>query len=664
MARLGPFRNFNNPGRYNYELAMDVSGLACNASVSDGRRIVRMGRGDLGFPSQALESMRKPVRDFFEANLSLQNQAILTALILGERQSITRELREAFNMSGLSHVLAVSGLHIAVVAWLCYTFLKKLLSLSSFLILRTDIRKLSALMTCVPVIGYTGLTGFQISAVRAMIMGLAYLVSLVLGREKEVWSTLAIAALIVLGLDPHALFSISAQLSFLAVVGILWLSPIISRRLCLAVDEQVIKSRALNLLYSYVAGLLAVTLSATAFLLPITTFYFHRVPLMTLPLNLALVPVLGIFSLSFGILACLTLPISFAAARFMLDGLAWVLDRVMEILYFWASFDWAMLWGITPSWFEICLFYGLLLSVFLMKRVRWVQWVLAGILCLAAMDAVYWFQRTHLNKHLRVTYLDVGQGSASLVEFPGGERMLIDGGGSPGDDFDVGEMVVSPFLFHSKIRRIDYLVLTHPETDHMGGLRFIASHFGPKEFWYNGDKAETPFFRELMKLIESKGIKPFTPDDLRDGREIAGVKIAALHTASMVKSSSTRELKTNDRSLVLRISWGGKSFLFPGDLESSGEAMLVHRAGESLRSDVLLAPHHGSKSSSTNPFLQMVAPSICVISSRESGRSWFPHVDTLMKFQEIGCRTLRIDQVGAVQITVVPEGLQVKSYLE
>ena len=118
-------------------------------------------------------------------------------------------------MSGLSHVLAVSGLHIAVVAWLCYTFLKKLLSLSSLLILRTDIRKLSALMTCLPVIGYTGLTGFQISAVRAMIMGLAYLLSLVLSREKEVWSTLAIAALIVLGLDPHALFSISVSSLFL-----------------------------------------------------------------------------------------------------------------------------------------------------------------------------------------------------------------------------------------------------------------------------------------------------------------------------------------------------------------------------------------------------------------------------------------------------------------
>ena len=663
-ARLRPFRNFNNPGRYNYELAMDVAGLVCAASVSDGRRIVSMGKGDIGFPWETLESMRKPVRDFFEANLSFQNQALLKALILGERQSITGEIREAFRMSGLSHVLAVSGLHIAVVAWLCYTFLKKLLSLSSLLILRTDIRKLSALMTCLPVIGYTGLTGFQISAVRAMIMGLAYLLSLVLNREREVWSTLAIAALIVLGLDPHALFSISAQLSFLAVAGILWLSPIISRWLCLAVDEQAIPSKTLNLFYSYVGGLIAVTLSATIFLLPVTTFYFHQIPLMTLPLNLALVPVLGVFSLSLGILAPLTLPVSFVAARFILNVLAWLLDRVMEILYFWTRFDWAMMWGITPSWIEICLFYGVLLSLFLMKRWRWAKLGLAGLLCLTGIDAAYWFQRTHHNSHLRITYLDVGQGSAALVEFPGRERMLIDGGGSPGDDFDVGEMVVAPFLSHSKIRRIDYLVLTHPETDHMEGLRFIASHFGTKEFWYNGDQAATPAFRELMQVIESKGIQIFTPDDLRDGREIAGVKIAALHPLTGERGGSMNKLKSNDRSLVLKISSGEKSFLFPGDLESSGEAILVRDAGERIKSDVLLIPHHGSKSSSTLPFLQTVAPGVCIISSRESSRFGLPHFDTLMRLQEIGCRILRVDQMGAVQITVASEGLQVKSFLE
>ena len=124
------------------------------------------------------------------------------------------------------------------------------------------------------------------------------------------------------------------------------------------------------------------------------------------------------------------------------------------------------------------------------------------------------------------------------------------------------------------------------------------------------------------------------------------------------------ELKSNDRSLELKISSGEKSFLFPGDLESSGEAILVRDAGERIKSDVLLIPHHGSKSSSTLPFLQTVAPGVCIISSRESSRFGLPHLETITRLQKIGCRILRVDQVGAVQITVASEGIRVKSFLE
>ena len=198
----------------------------------------------------------------------------------------------------------------------------------------------------------------------------------------------------------------------------------------------------------------------------------------------------------------------------------------------------------------------------------------------------------------------------------------------------------------------------------MEGLRFIASRFGSREFWYTGDQAATSSFRELMGVIESKGIRKLTPDDLRAGREIAGVKISVLHPLSVETNSSMSKLKPNDRSLVLKISSGERSFLFPGDLESVGEDILVHQIGPRLQSDVLLTPHHGSNSSSTLPFLQMVAPSVCIISSRESSRSGFPNTDTLVRLQEIGCRVLRIDQVGAVQVTVASEGLQVKSFLE
>ena len=225
QARLRAFRNFYNPGYYDYERAMGRSGFSCAASVSDGRRIVPMGMGRLGFPFDQLEGLRKPVRDFLETNLPPDRAALLRALILGEKQGIAPALRDPFNRAGLGHVLAVSGLHVALVAWFAFTVCFHALALSYRAALITDIRRTAAALTCLPVAAYACLTGLEISCQRATIMVLAFLFSMILNKEKETWSTLALAGLLVLALEPAALFSISFQLSFFAVVGILWLGP-------------------------------------------------------------------------------------------------------------------------------------------------------------------------------------------------------------------------------------------------------------------------------------------------------------------------------------------------------------------------------------------------------------------------------------------------------
>ena len=229
----------------------------------------------------------------------------------------------------------------------------------------------------------------------------------------------------------------------------------------------------------------------------------------------------------------------------------------------------------------------------------------------------------------------------------------------------MGRSVVAPFLFHSKILRIDYLVLTHPQADHMNGLRFIASNFHPEEFWTNGDRAENQSFHKLMNVLDTKSIKRVLPSDLRGGREISGVRIDILHPPSDGSNSPVfgRSLRLNDNSLVLKLSYGGKSFLFPGDLERTGEEMVVLNAGTLLKSDILLAPHHGSKGSCSKPFLEMVRPDICIISSGSGNRFEFPHQETLHRLEQTGCRIIRTDRVGAVQVYAKPERLEIESYL-
>lgn len=654
-ARLRAFRNFNNPGRYDYALAMKIRGLSCAASVAEGRRIVPLGKGNLGFPFELLEKVRRPVREFFAERLSPRNQTLFQALILGEQQNIRPDLRESFRVTGLGHVLSVSGLHVALVAWFSFALIRRGLSLSYELSLRTDVRRTAAIFTCIPVVAYTCLAGFQVPSQRAMMMVLAFLFSIILGREKEVWSTLALAGLAVLALDPHSIFTISFQLSFLAVVGILWLAPKIFSVISFRTYD--LRKGFLSRFYEYFCGLASVTLSAMVFLLPVTSFYFHQISVVGLVANMTALPMMGMCILPIGLLAAAFLPFSHALAEGALSIASWGLDRMMDYVDYWSAFHWSEVQVFRPTLVEVLLFYSFLFCLLSLKRHKWVRVGFVLVLTVLAGDIAYWTYRTQFNPSLKVTYLDVGQGNAALVQFPGSERMLIDGGGFSGSDFDIGEMVVAPFLLRSKILRIDTLVLTHPEADHMNGLLYIAGQFRPREFLYNGEKLESSDFLELMALLEAKGIRTKTPANLKEGREISGTLVEIFHPEEGLLSR-----RSNDNSLVMRISQGRTSFLFPGDLEVAGEQRLVSGVGSELKSDVLLVPHHGSKSSSSASFLEAVSPKVCIISAGKDNPFGFPSPDILRRLRDAGCRIIRVDEVGATEVSIGREGLQIMSF--
>ena len=663
-ARLKMFRNFNNPGGYDYESAMSMKGYACAAYVSDGRYVVPMAAGSAPFSVSALEGLRGPVRAFLDGHPDNDIRALFQALILGDRRYIDEPLREAFTRSGLGHALAVSGLHIGLIAWIAFAAVKRLLSLSYRLTLTWDIRRLAAALACIPVVGYAFLSGFHISSQRAMIMVLAYLGSMILGREKETWSTLALAGLTILALDPHALFSASFQLSFMAVTGILWFVPVVMDRFPKALVPESGRGAWLNRAYLYALGLVVVSFTAMVFLLPVTLFYFHRLSMVAVAANVTAVPLLGLWVLPLGLLSTVVLYFSQTAAGVIFHLAAWGAEVMMGLIRFWADLPLAGMWVVTPSLLEMVLFYGLLACLLYAGRRKWAKAGVALLLALALADAGYWVHRVRFHKDLRVTFLDVGQGSSALVEFPGGKTMLIDGGGFPGDRFDAGRMVVAPALWRYKIGHIDTLVMTHPQADHMNGLRFIASAFSPDAFWSNGDRAETPVYQELMDIIEERGVERLYPRDLVDGRIINGVRIRLLHplpgNAFPADPQSGEGL--NDNSMVLKITYGGTSFLLTGDVERAAEDVLVGTWGNELHGKVLQVPHHGSRTSTSQEFLNAARPEVCVISCRDRGHGRFPHAQTLERLKKFGCRVLTTDLSGAITFTVDSNGYEVGLY--
>ena len=411
-------------------------------------------------------------------------------------------------------------------------------------------------------------------------------------------------------------------------------------------------------IFNYAIGLATVSFCALYFLLPLTVYYFHRIPLVSVPANLSTIPILGLWVLPLGLLSVLLLPFSFHVASFLLHMSAWGLDIMMGVVAFWSNIPWASIWTVTPGFFETGLFYALTFFAFFAFQKKWARMGLAAIVFLTVLDVAFWIHRVRFNTDLEVVFLDVGKGNAALVCLPDGKTMMIDGGGFSNDRFDVGKMVLAPFLWHRKITTIDYLILTHPQADHMNGLRFIAEAFHPEEFWYNGDRVETNGFKDLMAALEIQDVDIKKPAQLNNRISINGAEVEVLHPAPGAETNDIpldgKDL--NNRSMVLKITFAGVSILFPGDIEHEGEKRLLSRVGTRVRSDILLSPHHGSKTSSSEAFLKMVAPRVCVISSGEDRFNRFPDPLVLERLAEIKCKSIRIAHGGAVAVRVQPDG--------
>jgi len=482
-ARLKEFKNFNNPGGFDYRSYMKRRGLSFMGIVSDGQYVVPMGEGDLGLVNKTLEKVRGPLREFFSKSLSHAVSPIYTALILGERQGLTSKLREPFDRSGVGHIMAVSGLHLGLVAWLFFMSLRWLLSFSYRLTLMADIKKLAAIITTVPVIGYGLITGFHLSSQRAVVMILVFLWSIIIGREKDVWSSLSLAALIILTLNGDALFTTSFQLSFVAVAGILWLTPLILSRISkFKVDtESFQRGHLINPILTYTVGMIAVTTAPTVMTIPLIAYYFHRFSVVALPANLTVVPIIGLWVIPLGLLSSIMLFFSSTLAGFLLSLGGFGLNLAISIVQFWSNIPWSSIWVVRPNLFEIFLLYGLLfLSVnFTCSRVYRLFLIL--FLALLCIDIGYWVYQTQFNKNLRVTILDAGRANLSLIQFPGKERMLIAGNAFGHRGFNLARMVVAPYLWQEKIKRVDYLFLTDAHVQHTDKLRFMINNFNPRE---------------------------------------------------------------------------------------------------------------------------------------------------------------------------------------
>ena len=273
------------------------------------------------------------------------------------------------------------------------------------------------------------------------------------------------------------------------------------------------------------------------------------------------------------------------------------------------------------------------------------------LLALILADAVYLTVKDKYSDTLRITAIDVGQGSATLFRLPRGVNMLVDGGGFHDSSFDMGRSVIAPFLYSQRIGKIDIVVLTHPHPDHLQGLIHIINHFDVREVWCTGERTDDDLYRLWEKTIFERQIKIKHLSAQSPPESISAVTFQCLWPLhpSIQNNQETSYDETNDSSLVMKITYGTKSFLVTGDISTGVEARLI-RPEQNLKSDLLFVPHHGSIHSSSIDFIRAVSCRYAIISSGKNNVFRHPHPAVLDRYASAGVEIFRTDKDGAISI--------------
>lgn len=650
VSKIKTIRNYNNPGSFDYERYMAFRKIWAAAYISQGYRLDVLKKAE----KSRLEKFRDQIAALIDETGPGEHVGVLKALIIGERSEISAHSRENFGQAGIAHLFAISGLHIDIVGGLSLIFLDWLFLRLLPLSWRLHSPKAAKILSLIPVISYAVVSGLSVPTQRAVIMFALSAAAFPWEKNNKYkgMNTLAVVALLLLMIHPAALFSVPFQLSFMGVFSILY-------------GMSKVRYYQQGAIFS----MFFVSLFAIFGTLPIVMFYYNQISLVGLFANFIFIPVIGFMVIPLGLFSAVFCLFSAEIAGVCIRISAFILANTLEI--------------ITPSWLEILGCYllgGVLLHFFGFSEGdsdktdekpranrKWAIGILVFVIFIGILDVRYWLYRRFWHDDLRVTVIDVGQGSSALLEFPGGACMLIDGGGLPDNsDFDVGERILAPVLLEKRIKTLDMVVLSHPDSDHLNGLLYIVRNFNVRDVRSTNEDAGEMSYYELMKILREKSVHHPKFEDMPRAFEISGVRVDVLYPpadfADKKEQDKWRE-KSNNNSLVVKVGFGEISFLFPGDIEAPAEKELVRLAGEKLRTTVLISPHHGSKTSSTDEFLDAADPEYVIISAGWNNQFRLPHSSVLERYRERGYEIFRTDENGAICILTDGKSLQIAPYV-
>ncbi len=690
-VRIRKPHNFGNPGAFDLEGFMAKQNIYWTASTPTGEPVKRLGEGCGTRYYAVLYTMREWALNRIEYLYPGDNyaSAMMQAILLGETSKVQQVWTDYFRRTGTYHALVISGMHLTVLTWVLLELLRGVMVKQYWRLLFT----LIAAWT------YALVSGATAPVIRAAGGFTLFILAGLVFRRTRIFNCLAGVVIPFLLYDPGQLFDASFQLSFLCVgaiaafgiplleattdrykfglqnlsdanIDIRLLPEVAAFRLELRLIAETIAvwtsipSRFILTAFFGVGKLIttvwetiAITFVIQMALAVPMVVYFHRLSVTGLTANILITPALT-----------LTVPIGFASMftgwRWLAHIARWLLDFSQAVAAWHIRFEPSWRVPGPPLWLGLaCVFSLSLLAIMIRResRMRWLAAVAVGISL--ALLVSHPFPPQLMAKQMEMTIIDVGQGDSVLLVMPAGETILVDAGGfpqfkgQPKPRLDIGEDVVSPYLWSRSIRRLDYVALTHAHEDHSGGLVAVLENFRPKELWVGAMPEEAAAWQVVRDKARALGIPIVykkAGDELKWGK-------GEIHFLAPFEDYEPGVAVKNNDSLAFEVSYGERSFLLTGDIEKQVEARLAGE--ERLQSiDVLKAPHHGSKTSSTSYFLDETTPRIALVSAGPGNRFHHPHPDVVERFRKMGTAVLRTDLLGVVSVITDGKRLRVETF--
>lgn len=546
---------------------------------------------------------------------------IIQALIYGERTNIASEIENSYQSLGLIHLLAISGLHVSLMTGMFY-----------FLCIRFGMtREITAILLLCLLPAYIIIAGGSPSVIRSVLMSMLLLASMMWWKKGSILDVISFACMTMLLFNPYYIVNIGFQLSFLVSASL------------------ILSSRAIFKYYpTTIASLFVVSLLSQITSMPILLFHFNEFSLLSLPLNMLYVPLYSVVILPLALLTVLLLSIFDPIGQIFAAMLSWMLEILNHLTVWVSQFTFFLLTPGKPGIFLMILYCASILSFLICwekSKTLMQRALLAPILVL-----IFHLLLPYLNPYGEITMLDVGQGDSIFIELPYRKgTYLIDTGGNIQFDqeqwrqrrkeFSTADIVI-PFLKSKGVRSLDKLIITHGDQDHIGGAKEIVEKMRINELVLGKNKKDTKQETELKKIATKEGV----PIHLVE----RGQKWHEGGTTFYTLAPKGNEMVENDNSIVILTSLGGLSWLFTGDIEKEVEHDLINTYKD-MRVDVLKVGHHGSRTSSTESFIQHINPKIALIPVGVNNRFNHPHPDVINRLKQEKIKVYRTDTNGAIQ---------------